>query len=325
MEHMDHQYRIIAQGAGWTDRSTRGRLRFEGRDAATFLQALVSNDVLPLVPGAGLHATYLTPQGRMIADLDILHRGSSLMVFVPDGRGSELASRFDALIFAEALVVTDVSADWAELSVIGTSAASLIGNLLDCDAAQLSALSELAQLDAANGFVIRTGEASLPAYHVVVPARDRDGLVARFEAAGVVAMADELATALRIEVGRPRWGVDLTAETIPLEAGLLERSISTTKGCYVGQEVVIRILHRGGGRVAKRLVILAFAAGATGVPTSGAVVSADDRDVGHVTSAALSPGRGRVVALAYVHRDVAEVGRALTVSGSMAEIVGFAR
>ena len=76
-------------------------------------------------------------------------------------------------------------------------------------------------------------------------------------------MTEELSTSLRVDAGRPLFGVDMDTDTIPLEAGLLERAISTTKGCYVGQEVIIRVLHRGGGRVARRLVKIAFHFGAS--------------------------------------------------------------
>jgi tRNA-modifying protein YgfZ len=125
-------------------------------------------------------------------------------------------------------------------------------------------------------------------------------------------MSPGLADAIRIDAGRPAFGVDMTEETIPLEAGLLERAISQTKGCYVGQEVIIRVLHRGGGRVAKRLVRIACDHEGGEVPAVGATVSADDREVGRVTSSARSPRTGRNNALAYVHRDAAEVGRRLT-------------
>jgi folate-binding protein YgfZ len=120
----------------------------------------------------------------------------------------------------------------------------------------------------------------------------------------------------------------LTPETIPLEAGLLDRAISTSKGCYVGQEIVIRILHRGGGRVARRLARLAFDTSLAEAPHAGAALVTDDgRGVGHLTSVAYSPARGAFVALGYVHRDAAEVGRRLALDaasgGASVEIVGF--
>src|SRR5690606_7615941 len=117
---------------------------------------------------------------------------------------------------------------------------------------------------------------------------------------------------------------------IPLEAGLLERAISTTKGCYVGQEIVIRILHRGGGRVARRLVILVFEADVTQAPPAGGALAAEGMtgsSAGQLTSVAFSPVRERFVALGYLQRDVAEVGRRVSVaeSGASAVVAGFAQ
>ena len=125
-------------------------------------------------------------------------------------------------------------------------------------------------------------------------------------------MSDALVEGLRIEAGRPSFGIDMDEETIPLEAGLLERAISTTKGCYVGQEIIIRILHRGGGRVAKRLARLAFDPEVADPPARGTAIFDGEREVGRITSAAMSPTTGHVIALGYVHRDVAEEGKALT-------------
>ena len=120
----------------------------------------------------------------------------------------------------------------------------------------------------------------------------------------------------------------MTDETIPLEAGLLDRAISTTKGCYVGQEMIIRVLHRGGGRVARRLVRLEFDASATEPPGAGRrSLVGDGATSARSTSVAFSPARDRVVALGYVHRDVAEAGRRVIIvvaAVPAAAIVGLA-
>jgi folate-binding protein YgfZ len=131
----------------------------------------------------------------------------------------------------------------------------------------------------------------------------------------------ELFDALRIEAGRPKFGIDMTTDTIPLEAGLLDRAISMTKGCYVGQEVIVRILHRGGGRVARHLVQLTGEAGSRDVPPAGTGVLDQGRNVGVVTSAAIGPESGRVVMLGYVHRDSAEVGRAILLDSGASAVV----
>src|ERR1019366_9752494 len=101
---------------------------------------------------------------------------------------------------------------------------------------------------------------------------------------------------------------DRDEETLPLEAGIEARAISFNKGCYVGQEVVIRVLHRGHGRVARKLVGLTFGADAGQAPAPGAVIRSGARDAGHVTSSTVSPSLQRPIALAYVHRDFLEPG-----------------
>jgi folate-binding protein YgfZ len=103
-------------------------------------------------------------------------------------------------------------------------------------------------------------------------------------------------------------------DTIPLEAGIEDRAISLTKGCYVGQEIIIRVLHRGHGRVARKLVGLALEAGAS-VPRAGEKVASPDREVGHITSAVTSVALKRTIALAYVHREFTQPGTPLIVSG----------
>lgn len=327
MTSIADQYRIITSRAAWIDRAASGRLKFVGRDATAFLQGLLTNDVSQLEPGHGVYAAWLTPLGRMVTDIVVLHRGACLLGLVGTGLGTSLAARFDQLIFTEELVVSDASGEFAELAVTGASAVDILAAALGADAAALGSLTELSQIDVDGGFVIRTGDSTYPSFHVLVDPAKRETLVARLEAAGSVAMDEEMSTALRIEAGRGRWGHDLGDDVIPLEAGLLERAISTSKGCYVGQEIVIRILHRGGGRVAKRLVTLAFAPDVADAPAPRVTLEAGGVVVGHITSAAFSPGRGCVVALGYLHRDAAEVGRDVLVTGSAARAVvtGFAR
>ncbi len=105
---------------------------------------------------------------------------------------------------------------------------------------------------------------------------------------------------------RPRFGVDMNTDTIPLEAGIEDRAISFTKGCYVGQEVIVRVMHRGHGRVARRLVSIVLPAG--NVPAHGDGILLGDRQVGEITSATESPKLGSPLALGYVQRDHAEPG-----------------
>jgi folate-binding protein YgfZ len=326
MSDLTDEYRIIAGAAGWIARSDRGRVRLAGEDAGSFLQSLVTNDLAALQIGEGRYAAYLTPTGRMLADLAIYRRADEWILGLAADRAGAIAARLDQSIFSEDVRVTDASSELTELSVAGVRSASLLARALGLSEPAIDTLAELAQLDWQDGFVARAGDALLPSYSVIVPAARRDEIAETFGRAGLARISAALMEALRIEAGRPRFGADLTEDTIPLEAGLLERSISTAKGCYVGQEIIIRILHRGGGRVAKRLVTLTLDPPSAGLPPAGTPLIAGDKVVGALTSVSPSPTSPSVIALGYIHRDHAEPGRDVFVgdTGATAKITGFA-
>lgn len=271
----------------------------------------MTNDVAGLTPGQGTYAAWLTPQGRMITDLRLLCEDGRVWAEVPEGMSAALAARFDQLIFSERVQVIDATADTRAIAVFGGEAAEVVAAATGLRADHLAALPTLAHVSSGDGRVVRTDDVAGTSFEVWMPASHWQPTVTALAAAGASEASAELHDALRIEAGRPLFGVDMNTETIPLEAGLLDRAISTTKGCYVGQEVIVRILHRGGGRVVKHLVQLMAEPGMSRVPAAGTAVLDQGRDVGAVTSAAIGPASGRVTALAMVHRDSAEPGRTL--------------
>jgi folate-binding protein YgfZ len=133
------------------------------------------------------------------------------------------------------------------------------------------------------------------------------------EYAGLTEVTLDTYEVIRIERGVPRFLADMNEDTIPLEAGIEDRAISFTKGCYVGQEVIVRVTHRGGGRVARKLVQWTGDASADVVPLPESRIVSFDKDIGRVTSAAFSPNVNRVVGLGYVHRDFTAPGTEITV------------
>ena len=325
MPVIQDEYRIILDGAGWADRVGRGHLRLEGADGGSFLQALVSNDVSRVEAGEGVYASYLSPNGRMLTDLEMFRRPTFWLLGLEAERAAPIAERLDQSIFSEDVRVADVTAEVAELVIVGRAAAARLAAALSVPVERVEALREFAQLDWQDGFVTRRGDSRLPMYSIVVPATRRGEAVERLEATGVAVVSNELLEALRIEAGRPRFGADMTEETIPLEAGLLDRAISTTKGCYVGQEIVIRVLHRGGGRVAKRLVMLSFHSRDQATPLPGTALVDGEQRIGYLTSVSPSPTTSHLIALAYVQRERAEIGQQVTVvPDHQATVMAFA-
>jgi folate-binding protein YgfZ len=313
MSDLSEEYRNARAQAGWWVNHRRGRLTLTGRDSTAFLQALVTADVEAAGLHGGVYAAYLTPQGRMITDLALYHRDALTWIAdVPVDIAPALAARFESLLFAEDVRVEDSTLATATLSVVGAQAATAIGQAVGLDPDVVAALALRSIVTHAEVVVARTDAALVPAFDLFVPTRQQAALAGRLTASGAVELRLETADVFRVEAGRPAFGLDMSVDTIPLEAGLLDRAISTSKGCYVGQEVIVRVLHRGGGRVVRRLMQIEAGPGDHHL-ADGATIVAAGREVGHLTSTAWSPARGRAIALGYVHRDVATAGQVVLI------------
>ena len=305
-------YRTLRTAAGFIELADRGWLAVAGRDRADFLQGLLTNDIVALSPGGGCYAACLTPQGRMIADMHVFADRDRLLLDVAGGVADRLRERFDDLVFTEDVRIEDLTADRVTCGLHGPEAhrvaaalSGAVGPLAVCEHRPL-------QVGAAPGLIARTDDLGIEGYRVVVERPAAEALRRGLAAAGAVAVEPAALETVRVESGRPVFPIDMDRDTIPLEAGITDRAVSFDKGCYVGQEVIIRVLHRGQGRVARRLAGLVFERSAdpgAPLPSRGAAIFSGDDEVGRVTSAARSPAVGAVIALGYLRRDLAEAGR----------------
>lgn len=293
-----------------------------GADRRTYLQGILTNDIAALAPGTGCYAAMLTPQGRMIADMRVFELGGAILMDLDRDLAAAIADRLAQFVFTEDVRVEHVSDSLEQIGVYGPGAAAVLGRVADpgsVPGSQLDAMLPFANvslsIDGRVATIVRGDEAGVPGFDVFVAPDTLDALRARLSAAGAQPVDEDVVEVTRIEAGRPRFHVDMDEDTIPLEAGIEDRAISLTKGCYVGQEIIIRVLHRGHGRVAKRLVGLVLEPEAE-VPLHGAAVASGDREVGRITSAVWSPALERPIAIAYVHRDFVEPGTRVTVRGT---------
>jgi folate-binding protein YgfZ len=320
-------YQAARRRAASLDRSDRGRIVVSGADRASYLQGLLTNDIAALGAGTGCYAVYLTAQGRMIADLFVYELGDVILLTMEGAVKDALMAKLDQFIFSEDVQLGDVTSTFAQIAVIGPDAPRLVSTALGAGGADvLAALPEHGnvRLTWAGGaaIVTRITDMGEPGFDVYVERAQAGALTAALAAAGAVALDEPAADAIRIESGVPRFHRDMDEETIPLEAGIESRAISFTKGCYVGQEVIIRVLHRGHGRVARRLVGIAI--DGTAAPAPGARIAAAGRaDIGAVTSSAISPALQRPIALGYVHRDFVEPGTKVMVEGAAGEVTAL--
>lgn len=318
------EYGALTRGAGLIARTDRGRLRLAGTDRGAYLQGILTNDIAALGPGQGCYAAMLTPNGRMVADMRVLELGDSLLLDLDARLTQSIQGRLDQFIFAEDVTVADETASLSQLGVYGPEAARIVAETLRGlaggaggglpDAGRLDALRLNHSIRAETGapaVVAASDDFGARGFELFVDAGSTQRFSEALVQAGAARVSRETAEIARVEAGRPLFGVDMDEDTIPLEAGIEDRAISLTKGCYVGQEIIIRVLHRGGGRVARRLVGLAIDGP---VPARGDRISAGGRETGTITSAVKSPALGRAIAMGYVRRDHAEPGTAVTVA-----------
>ncbi len=288
---LDADYRTITEACGVLDRSERGKLALSGPDAKAFLQGQVSNDVVSLIPGTGCYAAFLTPKGKMLGDLRILDTGEELLL---DTERSALQALFNmirrfSLGFDVALHKRTL--ECGLLSLLGPETAAVAGT------ATLAEREDSHTTTGVEGIAARAIRTDT-GIDLLCAAQDTVPLLEALASRGATTVSEEAVECLRIEHGRPRYGIDLDETVIPQEAGLNARAVSFTKGCYVGQETVARLYHRGKpNRHLRGLQAVASVA-------PGDAVSAGERIVGAVTSSAVSPRFGPL-GLAIVRREAA--------------------
>ncbi len=322
-------YQAARERSVVADRSGRGTIVITGGDRISLLHNLLTNDIADLGPGRGCYSAYLTPQGRMIADMRVVVRDDRVLLDVEPSVTHDLLERLDLSIFAEDVQVADRTASTAILRVAGPASVATIagafGNLfpgLQPVSDEMTALGEYDSrewmVNHRNVVIVRDDSLGVIGYDVLIGCEHAAELEQALQAAGAVAIEEPTFEVLRIEAGRPRFGVDMDSDTIPLEAGIEQRAISFTKGCYPGQEVIVRILHRGHGRVARRLVGLTLD-GET-MPSPADSIVAAENVIGRVTSVAWSPALARSIALGYVQRGSSDPGTRVAIEHAGARV-----
>lgn len=300
-------------------RRRRALLRVWGREPVKMLHGLATADIEAVSPEQGAYTTFLTVKGKLVADARIFaHPAADELLLETDPAAVEslvahlkkfippLFARFENV--SDAWIVQGVYGDGAS----GVAAAAMealglggdTGDVGDSGDLSESAPDEAVPLRSADppALPVRTRLAGGDGWEILAPAPLADDLVAALREAGGTPAGDSDLERLRVEAGRPRWGAELTDSVIPLEAGLLDRAISQSKGCYTGQEVIVRILHRGHVNRHLRRLRADDAAAEALAPGAELFEPGNERARGSVTSAV--PSNGGIVAMGYVRREI---------------------
>ncbi len=303
---LDAQYRAIREEAGLLDRSDRVRITVRGAEAAEFLQGQLTNDIEALEPGAGCYAALLDRKGKVRADMRVLRIAPDDFLIDTEAATGDLVLGHLGMynVGRDAAVEAD-PADLAILSLIGPLSSKLL------DGTPLTPEHSHRELFVA-GFSCRAVATDVGA-DLFVPADTAEAVTERLTSEGAQPVAEAAAEIVRVEAGRPRVGREISAQTMPQEAGINERAVSFTKGCYIGQETVARLHYKGKpNRHLRRLR-------PTEPVSAGDPVTAGDREIGTIGTAVISPAQGPL-ALAVLRRE-AEPGSEVSVGDGIAAVV----
>ena len=307
LETQADEYRALTEGCGLVDRAGRGRLALTGADRRTFLHGQISQDTETLEPGHGRYAALLTHKGKMLSDLRVLDVGDELLLSCERAGLQELFNMIRRYKLGADVELHKRTVEMGELSLIGPEARRVAG-------ADELGPGEHDNVRATVGEHDVILVATDLGVDVFCDAEATEGVRGALLAAGAVAVTEAAAELVRVESGRPRYGVDLDDNVIPQEAGLNDRAVSFTKGCYVGQETVARLFYRG--KPNRHLRGLKLSAEVE----PGTTLLLGDKEVGRLTSVAISPAHGPI-GLALVRRQ-AEPGSTIAAGeDATAEVV----
>jgi tRNA-modifying protein YgfZ len=304
---LETDYAALTTGCGLLDRSERGKLALTGGARKEFLDGLVSNEIEALRPGTGCYAAVLTPKGKMLGDLRVLDAGEELLL---DTERAALQEIFNVLWrgrIGHDMEIHKRTLERGLLSLVGPRAREVAGAGDLPEAEHAHAPADL------DGIAVRLIATDV-GLDVLCEGEHVEAARAALSRRGATVVDEAAFEALRVERGRPRYGLDLDDSVIPQEAGLNDRAVSFTKGCYVGQETVARLFYKGKPNRHLRGLRLS-------VPgRTGDELRLDDRVVGALGTVAVSPRHGPI-ALALVRREAAPGATLATGDGATAEVV----
>ncbi|HWF87290.1 MAG TPA: glycine cleavage T C-terminal barrel domain-containing protein, partial [Pyrinomonadaceae bacterium] len=307
-------------GAGLIDLSAqRGRIRVSGSEATMFLNGLITNDVKNLAQNRWMPAVFPTVQGRLIGAVRVIRANDpSLLIDTETASHEAVLKTISRFTLAGDFKVSDVTAETALLTLQGQGAAEILQKVFDHGVSDLpeNGVGETTWQNFAVT-IIRASHTGEDGFDLVIDLSRAPELQKALESAGAQPIGADTFEILRVEAGIARFGVDMDETNVVPETNL-DDAVSFTKGCYVGQEIIVRIKHRG--HPAKKLTGLRFETDQQIEP--GAIIrSQENQEIGRVTSAVISPRLGSI-GLGYVRYEYLADGTHVVVGDGIDAIVG---
>lgn len=312
----EQEYAAVRSGAGLIDLSPRGRMRVTGTEAVLFLNGLITNDMKTLAVNHWMPAVFPNVQGRLLAKVRVMRLADELTpkgaspTFLIDTEATtheRVAQTISRFTLAGDFHVTDITSSTACISIQGKSAAEFVRQVFSENEPREEL--ELRELDwkGSKLILVRANHTGEDGFDLILNASSANEIWQTFLGLGAIPVGENTLDVLRIEAGVSKFGVDMDESFVVSEANL-DDAISFTKGCYIGQEIIARIKYRG--HVAKKITGLLL----DNTTKIGAkVFSADDKEVGSLSSITFSPTLQKWIALALIKYQYLSPGTELHV------------
>jgi folate-binding protein YgfZ len=310
---------VRERGAGVIDLSQRGRFQLTGSEVVQFLNGLITNDMKTLAENQWMPAVFPNVQGRLLAYVRVVRIRDGFLIDTEATTHDTVLKTIERFTLAGDFHVADITKQTAMLSVQGKQAADIVGTVLGKTLSELSGNGVVEiEWQQQTLTVLRASHTAEDGFDIIAGADQATVLWEALTNAGARPIGYEALERLRIEAGVPRYGVDMDETNVVTETGL-DEAVSYTKGCYIGQEIIARIKYRG--HVAKKLVGLAFdRALKVEMENEPRIKSADDKEIGRLTSVTLSPHLGFTIGLGYVKYDYLAAGTEVRVTSSSGDV-----
>ncbi len=309
-------YWALREHAAWLDLSARGKIAASGEDRARLLHAMTTNDVQRLTPGAGCYAYFLSAQGRILADVNVLCRPDRFLLDTEPETRATVFQHLDKFIIADDVVLEDITSALVTIAVEGPGSAAVLEKLGAPDL-EHELEHEYDNAEWERGLAVRASYTGSPGVFLIAPAGEREALIERLQQCGAARANAEAFRTVRIENGRPRYGEDIAERYLAQETNQ-SRALNFSKGCYLGQEIVERVRSRG--QIHRVLVPVQIEGDRP--PEPGVKLRLGDLIAGEITSAVYSPALAKVAALAYVRLEHAKPGATLWIGDRAVRVAG---
>jgi folate-binding protein YgfZ len=309
-------YRALTEEVGFVPLE-RTQIELLGKDRASFLHNLSTNEIKKLAVGGGCEAFITSVQGKTVGHGYVFAGPDSLVFDTDAGQGETLLKHLDHYLVCEQVELRDRSQEWAELLLAGPGADDAMTQLFQVSVPQPRLSNLYSGWNGKHLWIRRVDLVGGGGFLISVSRSDAAAMAGALAAVGVRRCGVEAVEAARIEQGFPRYGQDLSDKTLPQELARDNQAISFVKGCYLGQETVARIDALG--HVNKTLVGLRFSG--IVVPPLGEELKAGEQVVGQVTSATFSPRLAAPLALGYVKQGHSKPGTRLSAASGEVEVV----